>query len=65
VLQRKAEYICADQPVTFIFRLRQGGGPYIPGCPSSTRNARYSYKSISNQLGNQHRQRIVHRFMVG
>ena len=29
----KAEYICADQPVTFIFRLRQSGGPYIPVCP--------------------------------
>src|SRR6201987_3807086 len=26
----KAAYICADQPVTFTFRLRQGGGPYIP-----------------------------------
>jgi hypothetical protein len=24
------EYICADQPVTLTFRLRQGGGPYIP-----------------------------------
>jgi hypothetical protein len=24
----KAEYICADQPVTLTFRLRQGGGPY-------------------------------------
>jgi hypothetical protein len=28
----KAEYICADHPVTFIFRLRQGGGPYMPVC---------------------------------
>src|SRR5205823_7936349 len=28
----KAEYICADQPVSFIFRLRHGGGPYIPVC---------------------------------
>jgi hypothetical protein len=27
----KAEYICADQPVTLTFRLRQGGGPYMPG----------------------------------
>src|SRR5439155_18920865 len=26
----KAVYICADQPVTIIYRLRQGGGPYIP-----------------------------------
>ena len=26
----KAEYICADHPVTFVFRLRQSGGPYIP-----------------------------------
>ncbi len=26
----KAAYICADQPVTFTFRLQQGGGPYIP-----------------------------------
>ena len=25
----KAVYICADQPVTFTFRLRRGGGPYI------------------------------------
>jgi hypothetical protein len=25
----KAEYIRADQPVTIICRLRQGGGPYI------------------------------------
>jgi transposase len=32
VLQRKAEYICADHPVTFIFPLRQSGGPYIPAC---------------------------------
>jgi len=31
----KAEYICADQPVTLIFRLRQSGGPYIPVCASS------------------------------
>src|ERR1017187_5772783 len=28
----KAEYICADYPVTFVFRLRQSGGPYIPVC---------------------------------
>jgi hypothetical protein len=34
----KAEYICADQPVTLIFRLRQSGGPYIPVSPSSGRN---------------------------
>jgi hypothetical protein len=34
----KAEYICADQPVTLIFRLRQSGGPYIPVCPSTDRN---------------------------
>jgi hypothetical protein len=33
----KAEYICADQPVTLIFRLRQSGGPYIPVCPSETK----------------------------
>ena len=26
---RMTEYICADQPVTPIFRSRQGGGPYI------------------------------------
>jgi hypothetical protein len=26
----KAEYICADQPVNFIFRWRQRGGPYVP-----------------------------------
>src|ERR1700746_1421232 len=26
----KAAYICADQPVTFTFRLRHCGGPYIP-----------------------------------
>ncbi len=29
----KAEYICADHPVNFHFRLRQSGGPYIPVCP--------------------------------
>jgi len=29
----KAEYICADQTVTLIFRLRQSGGPYIPVRP--------------------------------
>ena len=34
----KAEYICADQPVNFIFRLRQSGGPYIPVTPSSRHN---------------------------
>jgi hypothetical protein len=28
----KAVYICADQPVTLILRLRQSGGPYIPVC---------------------------------
>ena len=28
----KAVYICTDQPATLIFRLRQSGGPYIPGC---------------------------------
>src|SRR5512143_3203313 len=26
----KAVYICADQPATLTFRLRKGGGPYIP-----------------------------------
>ena len=36
----KAEYICADQPVTLIFRLRQSGGPYIPVCTSSAQNRR-------------------------
>ena len=25
----KADHICADQPATLIFRLRQGSGPYI------------------------------------
>ncbi len=29
----KAEYICADHSVTFIFRLRQSGGPYMPISP--------------------------------
>src|ERR1700752_1218992 len=33
----KAAYICADQPVTFTFRLRQGGGPYIPDRPLTAR----------------------------
>lgn len=32
-----AEYICADQPVTLIFRLQHGGGPYIPDGRSSAR----------------------------
>jgi hypothetical protein len=36
----KAEYICADQPVTLIFRLRQSGGPYIPVCSLSAQNDR-------------------------
>jgi hypothetical protein len=27
----------ADPPVTFIFRLRHGGGPYIPVCTSTSR----------------------------
>jgi hypothetical protein len=35
----KAGYICADHPVTFVFRLRQSGGPYIPVGPSSTQKA--------------------------
>src|SRR6266702_6707796 len=34
----KAEYICADQPVTLTFRLRKGGGPYIPDGPQTARN---------------------------
>src|SRR5438270_13477440 len=34
----KAEYICADHPVTFIFCLRQSGGPYIPVCHYPGRN---------------------------
>ena len=29
----KAEYTCADHSVTFIFRLRQSGGPYMPVSP--------------------------------
>src|SRR5215471_4113412 len=38
----KAEYICADQTATLIFRLRQSGGPYIPVCLNarSRRSAR-------------------------
>ena len=28
----KTGYICVDLTAVFIFRLRQGGGPYIPGC---------------------------------
>jgi hypothetical protein len=35
----KAAYICADQPVTFTFRLQQGGGPYIPDSRQSSRYA--------------------------
>jgi hypothetical protein len=29
---KKTGYICADPTVTFTFRLRHGGGPYIPEC---------------------------------
>ena len=50
----KAEYICADQPVHFIFRLRQSGGPYIPVCPSFARIHRYVWHpffSSENKLG--------------
>jgi hypothetical protein len=38
----KAVYIRADQPVTLTFRLRQGGGPYMPVAgdpPGTPRNA--------------------------
>src|ERR1700739_2213422 len=38
----KAAYICADQPVTFTFRLQYGGGPYIPYC-------RHPWKSLSSE----------------
>jgi hypothetical protein len=31
----KAGYNRADHPVTFVFRLRQGGGPYLPVSPFS------------------------------
>ena len=41
----KAEYICADQPVTLIFRLRQSGGPYIPVSPS-TRHDRQGDRTL-------------------
>src|ERR1019366_6714399 len=36
----KAVYICADQPATLTFRLRRGGGPYIPQTPFTARNTR-------------------------
>src|SRR5438128_39975 len=36
----KAVYIGADQTVTFIFRLQQGGGPYILVKHSNTGNKR-------------------------
>jgi len=29
----KAVYICADQPCPSLFRLQNGGGPYIPDAP--------------------------------
>jgi len=35
----KATPFCADQPVTLTFRLRQGGGPYIPSSPSFGKEA--------------------------
>src|ERR1035438_2813501 len=35
----KTGYICADQTVIFIFRLRQRGGPYIPYCRLLGQNA--------------------------
>jgi hypothetical protein len=28
----KAVYICADQPCPSLFRLQNGGGPYMEGC---------------------------------
>ena len=34
----KTEYICADQPANFIFRLRQSGGPYILVCRQLAEN---------------------------
>ena len=38
-----AGYICADQTVIFIFRLRQGGGPYIPNWRLSDPNAGFTF----------------------
>jgi hypothetical protein len=44
----KAEYICAGQPVTLIFRLRQSGGPYIPVCPSSAQKTNQITRNLTN-----------------
>jgi hypothetical protein len=41
----KAEYICADQPVNFIFRLRQSGGPYIRFARDSGRIAKSTWRT--------------------
>jgi hypothetical protein len=35
----KTGYICADQTFIFAFRLRQGGGPYIPSCRPTAQNS--------------------------
>jgi hypothetical protein len=45
----KAEYICADQPVNFIVRLRQSGGPYILVCSLSTRNCKHARELANDE----------------
>src|SRR5271165_458131 len=53
----KAEYICADQPVTLTFRLRKGGGPYIPDGPPRTRNRRCFYRGLGAKRPRSNQQR--------
>ena len=64
MLQTKAEYICADQPVTLIFRLRQSGGPYIPVWPSSAqpetlRSCRERYQTSISSADRQRSSRFL------
>jgi hypothetical protein len=63
----KAEYICADQPATFTFRLQNGGGPYICSGAHSNASCRvladiiahnYFAGSFSNEL------QFIFRIMV-
>lgn len=38
MLQRRPNTFAQTILSTLIFRLRQSGGPYIPGCPSTDKN---------------------------
>jgi len=50
----------ADHPVTFIFRLRQSGGPYIPACRQSGQNqARCWYERPTNMRGSFRRSTVT------